>query len=210
MAYLVLVRHGLTDWNKQGRWQGLTDISLNEEGREQSRQAAATVKDIHIDFAYMSNLIRTKQTLDEIFSVLNLNCPVISDQALNERDYGIYTGKNKWEVKKRLGEEEFLNLRRGWNQPIPNGESLKDVYERVVPFYKGKILPELKLGKNAIIVSSGNTLRALMKFLENLSDEEISQVELGVGDVYVFQVDQSGHIIDKQIRAKNLYQGKIQ
>src|SRR5581483_3463239 len=126
MAKLILVRHGLTDWNKIGKWHGLTDIPLNEEGREEARHSAQALKGLKIDTAYTSNLSRTKQTYQVIGDQLKLACPVHHSPELNERDYGIYTGQNKWQVKEKLGEEKFNALRRGWDVPIPQGESLKD------------------------------------------------------------------------------------
>lgn len=208
MAYLVLVRHGLTEWNREGRWQGFTDIPITDEGKAEIKKAAGTIKDIKIDVAYTSNLTRTKQTYQQICDALSLSCPVLHEAALNERDYGIYTGKNKWEVEKDLGQEEFEKLRRNFDYPVPTGETLKNVYERVVPFYKTQILNDLKSGKNVMLISSGNTFRALLKFLENISDEDIAKLELGFGDVYVFRVDEQGKILEKQIRAKDLYQSK--
>src|SRR3989344_292157 len=192
MAYLILVRHGVTDWNVEGRWHGLTDIPLNEKGRKQAREAAKLLSGMRVDSVYTSMLSRTTQTYDEICSTLGLVCPFIAHPALNERDYGIYTGKNKWEVEKQLGHEKFINLRRSWNQPIPEGEALRDVYNRVVPFYKQKILQDLKSGKNVLVVSSGNTLRALIKYLENISDEDISKLELNFAEIYLFEVDKKG------------------
>lgn len=198
MAYLILVRHGVTDWNVEGKWHGLTDIPLNEEGRKQARKAATLLKGMKIDASYTSILSRVTQSYDEICEALKLSCPVIKHPALNERDYGIYTGKNKWEVKKELGEEEFLNLRRGWSHQIPKGEALIDVYNRVIPFYKGRILKDLKKGKNVLVVSSGNTLRALIKFLQNISDEDISKLELKFGEVIIFETDKRGNIISQK------------
>lgn len=207
-SYLILVRHGLTDWNKEGKWQGFTDIPINEEGKKEARKAAEAVRDIKIDSAYTSSLTRTKQTYQEICDVLGLSCPVLHHDALNERDYGIYTGKNKWEVQKEIGSSEFEKLRRGFDYPIPAGETLRDVHGRVVPFYEKQILADLKSGKNVMVVSSGNTLRALMKHLENISDKDVATLELGFGDVYVFKVSREGHIISKEVRAKDLFQGK--
>ncbi len=208
MAYLILVRHGITSWNKEGKWHGLADIPLSEEGRQQARQAAETIKNIKLDLVFTSVLKRNQQTSQEICQKLGYMGLVVVDAALNERDYGIYTGKNKWEVQKQLGDEEFLKLRRSWNQPISKGESLKDVYERVVPFYQREILPELRMGKNVMVVSSGNALRSLIKYLENISDEDIAKLELGFGEVYVFKVDKKGNVLSKEIRASNLYTGK--
>lgn len=200
MAYLVLVRHGVTDWNVEGRWQGLTDIPLNKEGRRQARETAKVLSNIKIDSVYTSLLCRTKQTYDEICNQLGLKCPVTTHQALNERDYGIYTGRNKWEVEKELGHKKFIALRRGWECPILKGESLKDVYQRVVRFYKEKILKDLKNGKNVLVVSSGNTLRALIKYLEDISDEDIAKLELTFGEVYIYEFDRNGKILSIQAK----------
>lgn len=188
MAYLILVRHGITDWNAEGKWHGLTDIPLNEVGKNQAKSAAKLLKHLKIDVGYTSALSRTQQTYQEICDELSLSCPMISHLALNERDYGIYTGKNKWKMQKKLGEEQFFQLRRGWDYPVPGGESLKDVYNRVVPFYQEKIAGELKQGKNVLVVSSGNALRSLIKYVENVSDEEIVNRELNYGEVYIIEL----------------------
>lgn len=208
MAYLILVRHGLTQWNSEGRWQGLTDISITDEGRLEINKAAQSFKDIKIDIAYTSNLIRTKQTYQEICNALGLSCPVLHEAALNERDYGIYNGQNKWDVENKIGQTEFEKLRRNFDYPVPAGETLKDVYDRVVPFYQQKVLKELKVGKNILIVSSGNTLRALIKFLDNLSDENIAMLELGFGEVYVYKINANGQIIKKEVRVSGLSSDK--
>lgn len=203
MAYLILVRHGLTDWNEEGRWHGLTDIPINEEGREQSRAAAEAIKDLKIDQVYTSTLIRTKQTYDEIQQVLHLDCPVEVSAALNERDYGIYTGKNKWAVKKEIGDKAFQDMRRGWDYPIPGGETLKDVSGRLMPFYNNEILPKLKEGQNIMLVSSGNTLRSLVKNLENISDKQVENLELEFGGVYIYEINQDGEVVNKEIKSTN-------
>lgn len=200
MAYLILVRHGITSWNIEGKWQGLTDTSLNEEGRKQSREMAELLRGMKIDAVYTSELNRTKQTYREICDSLSLSCPMSHSPALNERDYGVYTGKNKREVEKELGQEKFIKIRRGWNYPIPEGETLLDVYERVVSFFKENILKDLKEGKNILVVSSENTLRALIKYLENISDEDIEKFVLQFGEAFVFEIDNNGKIVGKQIR----------
>lgn len=208
MANLILVRHGITDWNETGRWHGLSDIPINEEGKKEARQAAEALKGINIDSAYTSDLIRTKQTYQEICDKLNLSCPVFHTPALNERDYGEYTGKNKWEVQKQIGDVKFQKLRREWDFPVPNGETLKDVYGRVVPFYQEKILNDLKQNKNVLVVSSGNTLRALIKFLDNIPDNEIANLELNFGEITIYEIDREGKIVKKETRAKDLYTQK--
>lgn len=188
MAQLALVRHGESEWNARNLWTGWTDIPLSEKGREEARLAAEKLKGISWDFLFESDLIRSKQTSDAILSYLsNLSdlshLERISSPALRERNYGVFTGKNKLEIKKELGEEEYHRLRRGWDRPIEQGESLKQVYERVVPYYQEEIEPRLKNGENIIISASGNSLRALVKYLKNLSDKEIENFELQTGEV---------------------------
>lgn len=199
MSKLILVRHGESEWNAKGLWTGWTDIGLTEKGRQQSRFAGEKLKGFSIDLAFTSVLIRAKQTLDEIKSVLGIDVPTFEDKALNERDYGIYTGKDKWEIKKQVGDEQFLKIRRSWDYQIPNGESLKQVYERTVPYYRNEILPKLKDGKNVLISAHGNSLRALTKYLENISDVDIPNLEIEIGEIDLFEIDENGTILSKEI-----------
>lgn len=204
MAYLILIRHGQSEWNKKGLWTGFTDISLNDKGKDEAKKAAFAIKGVKIDLAFTSVLKRAKETLDIILDTLGIQyIPIHEDFALNERDYGKLTGKNKWEIKKIYGDEQFQNIRRGWDYPIPEGETLKDVYNRAVPYYQKKILPQLKNGKNCLIVAHGNSLRALVKYLEKIDDAKIASLEIGTGDVYVYQIDQEDNIIAKEIRSTN-------
>src|SRR6476619_2408667 len=151
MSYLILVRHGKSEWNALGLWTGWTDVELTQEGRKEAQKAAQALQDIEIHSSHTSKLKRAQQTLDEIKTALNLaHIPTSEHEALNERHYGIYTGKNKWQVKEQVGEEEFTKIRRGWDHPIPEGESLKQVYDRLLPYYEEQILKDLKEGKNVI------------------------------------------------------------
>lgn len=209
MAKLVLVRHGQSLWNEKGLWQGWTDIDLTEKGIEQAREAGKQLKDIHFDYAYSSPLIRASKTLDEILKVLGQSeLPVTKDQAMTEKHYGVFTGKNKWQVKEEVGEEEFQRIRRSWDYQTPEGESMKQVYERLIPYYEKVILPKLKEGKNVIIASHGNTLRTLVKYLDNLSEDEIAKFEFGIGEGYVYEIDKNGKVVSKDIRNKNPLAGK--
>jgi len=201
MAYLILVRHGESVWNKQGLWTGLTDISLSEKGKEESQKAGVLLKDIKIDEAYSSPLKRSTETLAEIIRALKYEVPITFDKSLNERNYGLLTGKNKWDLQKEYGEEKFQKIRRAWDYPIPGGETLKDVYNRILPYYNREILPKLKNGKNILIVAHGNSLRALIKHLEEISDENISLLEIPTGGMYIYQIDGEGKIISKETRA---------
>jgi 2,3-bisphosphoglycerate-dependent phosphoglycerate mutase len=204
MPYLILTRHGQSEYNAQGLWTGLTDIGLNAEGIAEAQRAGDALRDIRVDVAFTSTLVRAHQTLDAILQRIGqTQVRVIKDAALNERDYGDLTGKNKWTVRDEYGEEQFLLWRRSWDYPIPNGESLKDVYARVVPYYQEAILPELRAGHNVLIVAHGNSLRALIKYLEDISNEDIPSLELGTAEVYLYETDAQGAIRAKEIRAVN-------
>jgi 2,3-bisphosphoglycerate-dependent phosphoglycerate mutase len=201
MAYLVLVRHGTSEYNAKGIWAGWDDPALNEQGQEDAKIAAGYLKDIHFDQAYISDLIRHKQTADIILDTLGQHdVQFIVNNALKERDYGDFTAKNKWEVKEQLGEEEFLKLRRSWDYPVPNGESLKQVYAREVPYYESTIKPELIAGKNILIAGSGNSLRALVKYFDNVSDEAIADIQIAPGEIYVYTINEQGEVTNKEIR----------
>lgn len=205
MAKLILVRHGITSWNKEGRWQGQIDIPLSEEGKAQIDKTDETIRDLRIDKIYTSPLARVKQSEWVIVKDLKLDCLVIESPALSERDYGIYSGKNKWDFEHEVGHEEFERVRRGWSTPIPGGETIEDVYNRVIPFYKETILKDLIAGKNVMVISSGNTLRALIKHLDNLSVEEVENLDLGFAEVIAYDVDRSGQAANKEVRARGIF-----
>ncbi len=200
MSKLILVRHCMSLYNAKGLWTGWDDPSLTEDGRQQARLAAKALENVSLDLAFIPPQKRSKETLQEILATLQKNIPITEDRAIMERNYGIYTAKNKWEIKKEIGDEEFLKLRRGWDYPIPDGESLKQVYGRAVPFYQNHILPELKMGKNVILVSSGNALRSLVKYLDNIPDDKISGFEIAVGEILVYEIDQSGRVVKRERR----------
>lgn len=209
MAILVLVRHGKSEWNEKGLWTGWRDIPLAPPGFEEAKKTGNELKGIRFDLAYTSVLIRAKQTLDEILKVLNQTPEVFANEALNERDYGDYTEKNKWDIQKELGEEEFQRIRRSWDYPPPNGESLKMVYARVLPYYQSEIEPKLKEGKNILISAHGNSLRALVKYLENIADDKIAELEIGTGEAYIYTINNEGKITNKEIRGVNKNTGKV-
>lgn len=188
MAQLALVRHGESEWNAKNLWTGWADKELTPKGLDQAGQAAGKLAGKKWDLVFESDLERVKKTAEVIIQTLNLKVPVVETAALRERNYGIYTARNKLELRKELGEVEFQKLHRGWNYPVEKGESLKQVYERVVPYYLREIEPRLRKGNNIIIVSSGNSLRALYKYLKNLSDSEIEGFELQTGEVLVLEI----------------------
>ena len=150
---------------------------------------------------FSSDLKRAYDTLEIIKKELKIQItPTISHQALKERHYGEYTGKNKWEIQKKVGEKRFKEIRRGWNYPIKDGETLKDVYDRVVPYFLKTILPHLTAGKDILIVAHGNSIRALIKHLERISDVDISEIELKTGEVIIYDIDLKGKIVKKERR----------
>ncbi len=203
MAYLVLVRHGQSEWNALGLWTGQEDVALTEQGRAEARRAAEHLKDIKLHKAHTSKLSRAQQTLHEIKQALShTELDTTEHEALNERHYGDYQAKNKWEIAKQLGEEEFTKLRRTWDHPVPNGETLRDVHSRVLPYYEQYILQDLKDGKNVIVAAHGNSLRALMKHLDQLADDRVHELEIGTGEVHVYEISEDGSVISKEIRAK--------
>jgi 2,3-bisphosphoglycerate-dependent phosphoglycerate mutase len=209
MAYLVLVRHGQSEWNALGLWTGLTDIGLTPDGIDEARRAGEVIRDIPLDLGYTSALKRAHQTLDEIKQATgHPDLPTTADAALNERDYGDLTAKNKWKIQEEYGDEQFMKWRRSWDFPVPGGETLKDVYARVTPYYESEILPELRAGRNVVVAAHGNSLRALVKRLEDIPDAEIPKLEIGTGEVYVYQIDADGNVVSKEIRATNANRGR--
>lgn len=204
MGKLIIARHHESEWNKLGKWTGVTEVHLSPEGFEGAKEMGKLISNFHFDNIFTSTQIRAHETLENIMITANisLDTPIEKAKELNERDYGDYTGKNKLEIKDILGEVEFKKLRRGWDVAISNGESLKMVYERAIPYYLNKILPLIKGGKNVLIVAHGNSIRSIIKYIENISDEGISDVEMPFGSFLVYDLDENGHMVDKEIRKK--------
>ena len=201
MAKLFLVRHGKSAWNKLGLWTGWTDVDLDEDGIEEARKAGEILKNEQIDVVYTSELKRTHQTFVKIKETIEK--PELTHTihgALNERHYGVYTGKNKWQIKEDVGEEQFQAMRRGWDVKIPEGETLKDVYARVMPYYEANIKKDLMAGKNVLVVAHGNTLRALAKHLENLDEVQIQEIEFETGAVHAYHFDHEGKVTHKETK----------
>ncbi|HAY34548.1 MAG TPA: 2,3-bisphosphoglycerate-dependent phosphoglycerate mutase [Ignavibacteria bacterium] len=197
MPKLVIVRHGQSQWNLENKFTGWIDIDLSPKGIEEAMQAAEKLKDYKFDKAFTSDLIRAQRTLDIILRNTNMeNIPVEKDQALNERMYGDLQGLNKDECRQKFGDEQVKIWRRSYDIPPPNGESLKDTADRVLPYYKSKIEPELKKGKDIIISAHGNSLRALIMHLEGLSKEEILQTEIPTGSPKEYVFDDSLKVIE--------------
>jgi 2,3-bisphosphoglycerate-dependent phosphoglycerate mutase len=198
---LILARHHESEWNKLGKWTGAHDSHLTEYGFEKSEDMGLLIKDLKIDCAFASMQVRSIETLSCMLNICERNeVPTEHSAALNERDYGDYTGKNKWDMEKLLGEDEFTKLRRSWDHPIPHGESLKMVSARSVPYFLEHILPRVKDGKNVLVVAHGNSLRTIVKYIEKISDEAIADVEVPFGAIIIYDLDAEGHMRNKEIR----------
>ena len=198
---LIIARLHESEWNKKGLWTGTRDVHLTEYGFLKSSEMGALLQGVRIDNAFASTQVRSSETLSSMLGNLGLqNVPTERVPMLNERDYGDYTGKNKWEMKEILGEEVFEYMRRDWDYPIPHGETLRQVYERVVPFYCSTVVPLLQTGKNVLIVSHGNALRALMVYIESISKDEARNLEMLFGAVVLYQVDNEGKSAHKEVR----------
>ena len=234
MNYLILVRHGQSKWNLEKRFTGWVDVDLTENGKLEAEKAGSLIKEknISIDIYYSSLQLRAKNTLKIIQKVLSDKKDFIKAWQINERHYGALTGLNKVEMSQKIGENKVYQFRRSWemkpdplskespyhpskietynNIPkgkIPDTESLKDTYERVIKFYDEEIKNHLK-NKNVLISAHGNSLRALCKYLFKLDSDQISKLEIPTGNPLVIELNEKYEIqnceyLDKE-RAKNL------
>ena len=212
MIKLVLVRHGESVWNLENKFTGWTDVDLSENGIKEAHDAGKLLKEkgYTFDIAYTSVLKRANRTLDIILEELNLNIPKFYSWRLNERHYGALQGLNKDETRKQYGEEQVKIWRRSYDVPppdlssndpryldmlnkyqeyIPHTECLKDTIERVIPYWKETIVPSLKDNKKVIIVAHGNSLRGLIKYLDNISDLDIVNLEIPTASPIIYELD---------------------
>ena len=235
MTKLILTRHGQSVWNAENRFTGWVDVDLSNKGVQEAEKSGQLIKElkIKIDISYTSYLKRAIKTLTTILQINNLDLKFNTAWQLNERHYGSLTGLNKEETQKKIGEVQFKNYRRSWdiapppmdedseyqtlfsplNSSIPIGmtpftESLKDTYERVVPFYENEIKKNLAANKNVLLSAHGNSLRALCKYLLNISDLKINELEIPTGNPLIIDFDGQMEIkkyyyLDKA-RAKNI------
>jgi len=213
MIKLVLVRHGESVWNKENKFTGWTDVDLSANGIEEAKEAGKVLKDKNytFDIAYTSVLKRANHTLDLILEELNQkNIPIYKSWRLNERHYGALQGLNKQETAEKYGteqvhiwrrsydvkppaledsDERYKEMQKEYSEYIPHTECLKDTVERVIPYYLNTIVPNIKLGKKIIIAAHGNSLRGLMKYLDNMSDQDIISLEIETGNPIVYELD---------------------
>lgn len=198
---LVLVRHGQSEWNLKNLFTGWKDPGLTEQGVAEAHRAGQELHDLKLafDIAFTSDLTRAQKTLAIMLEELDqTGLETIKDQALNERDYGDLTGMNKDEARKEFGEDQVHIWRRSFDVPPPGGESLKMTAERVLPYYQAEILPKVIAGKRTIVSAHGNSLRALIMELENLTPEEILKRELGTGTPIIYRLDENGSVLSVQ------------
>ncbi len=213
MYKIVLLRHGESTWNKKGLFTGWTDVDLTAKGREEASIAGSELKKkgFKFDLAFTSFLKRASKTLSLTLKEMNQKPIVVIDWRLNERHYGNLQGLNKKEMAAKFGEKQVLIWRRSYSTPppkidnknlfnqkndprykgieVPESESLKDVVVRVMPFWKNEVVPELKAGKNIIIAASGNSLRAIVKYLDKIPASQISELNIPTGIPLVYELD---------------------
>jgi len=198
---LILVRHGESRWNAKALWTGIRDVGLTSKGHHEAKLLGEALHDTKIDLAFVSQQLRAKETLEDLLRAAGqTTIPSHVSAAINERDYGSFTGQNKWEVESKIGKGAFENIRRGWDFDVPDGETLKDVYNRTVPFFRETVLPELAAGKTVLFVSHGNAIRSLIKYIENLSDQDIEHVEMIFGAILTYEVDEQGRQTHKTVK----------
>ena len=198
LPYLVLVRHGQSEWNKKNLFTGWKNPPLTKQGENEAIAAGKKISRLGIRFHlhFTSNLIRAQKTGELILSELGqLDLRTLENTALNERNYGDLAGLNKDESRKKWGEEQVKIWRRSFDIPPPGGESLKDTANRVIPFFANDIKPHLLQNRHILICAHGNSLRALIMHIENISPEEIVKLEIGTGEPIIFHVKNDGEFV---------------
>ena len=229
MAKLILTRHGQSLWNAENKFTGWVDVPLSEQGRAEATIASCKLKDYRVRLCFTSMLFRAIETaviiLTEVDDICDGRIPIIKHDLddedwhgwdkydgdpeqelpiyltpiLDERYYGDLQGLNKAETAQKFGQEQVQLWRRSYDVAPPGGESLEDTVNRTVPFFRDRILKHLIAGDNVLIAAHGNSLRSIIKELENLSEEEIVKVELGTGVPIVYEIDLQGKVTNKII-----------
>lgn len=195
MTRLILLRHGESQWNLENRFTGWVDVPLSPKGEQEARAAGEKLKPFRFDLAYTSVLKRAIDTLRIVLEITGqTNVPTEQDQALNERMYGDLQGLNKAETAKKYGEQQVKIWRRSYDVPPPGGESLKDTAERVLPYYEKRIKPEILAGKTIIVAAHGNSLRALVMTLDQLTKEQVLELNIPTGAPLLYEFDASGAV----------------
>lgn len=216
MGHLILVRHGEPGLKPEERLAGWVDVSLSRKGIEEALECATELEKLELDLAFASNLVRTQETLFIILSgqkktgvvvherigdggnpgkvnwysypekLSEKLIPIYFTPSLNERYYGKLQGRKKQKMEEKYGAEKLASWRWNFEPGPPEGESLKAVYERAVPYFEEKILPAVKAGKNVLVCSHQGSLRALVKYIEEISDEDIREVRFSTGELAIY------------------------
>ena len=203
--FLVLVRHGQSEWNAKNLFTGWKDPGLTSDGKKEAINAGSLIKQRDIQFSMMftSDLKRAQITGQIILDgIEQTDIKVVKDQALNERNYGDLSGLNKDDARKEWGEEQVHIWRRSYDVPPPGGESLKDTAERVLPYFNSSILPKIMKGENILVAAHGNSLRSLVMQLDNLSKEEVVALEIPTGAPIIYSFQEN----EKPILKENLFE----
>ena len=203
MSKLVCVRHGQSKWNKENRFTGWVDIELSEQGVDEANKAGNLLVGYKFNKIFTSVLKRAIRTGEIIANKIGYTDEIIQNKALNERHYGELQGLNKAEIGEKVGAEQLHIWRRSYDVAPPEGESLKNTLERVVPYFQAEIEPLLKSGKDILISAHGNSLRALTMYLEGVTKEAISDINIPTGKPYVYEFDESLNLISKKYLGEN-------
>jgi len=201
MPKLILLRHGESQWNLENRFTGWVDVPLSPRGENEARTAGEHLRDLPIDKLYTSVLQRAMNTAKIALEAAGKGeLPTERDQALNERHYGDLQGLNKAETATQYGDEQVKIWRRSYDVPPPgeNGESLKDTAARTLPYFQAHILPDIKAGKSVMVVAHGNSLRSIVMELDNLTREQVLELNIPTGIPLVYDFDDAGNITHKQ------------
>ena len=197
---LILVRHGQSEWNEQNLFTGWKDPGLTELGIKEAKNAGSLISDkgIQFDEMFTSMLVRAQDTGMIILDSINQqNIPITKNKALNERNYGSLAGLNKDDARKKWGEEQVHIWRRSFDIPPPEGESLKDTAERVLPYFHEYIMPKVIQGLSILVAAHGNSLRALIMELDLISSEDIVKLEIPTGAPIQYEFNQNGEVVNK-------------
>jgi 2,3-bisphosphoglycerate-dependent phosphoglycerate mutase len=195
MARLVLLRHGESQWNLENRFTGWVDVPLSPRGIQEAKNAGEKLRPYRFDRAFTSVLQRANETLRLALEVIGQTAvPTEKDKALNERMYGELQGLNKAETAKKYGDDQVKIWRRSYDVRPPGGESLKDTAERVLPYYEKVIKPRLLAGETILIAAHGNSLRALVMELEQLTKEQVLELNIPTGAPLLYELDAAGAV----------------
>jgi 2,3-bisphosphoglycerate-dependent phosphoglycerate mutase len=199
MPQLILVRHGQSLWNLEDRFTGWVDVPLTPLGEQEALNAGTKLKGMQIDVAYTSTLQRAQHTLKNILITMEVEVPTIRDEALNERHYGDLQGLNKARTAEKFGADQVKIWRRSFDVPPPNGESLKDTAARTLPFFDRCILGDIAQGKNVLVVAHGNSNRSIVMQLDQLTREQVLELNLGTAIPVVYDLAIDGTVQGKTI-----------